>query len=185
MARDFDFRVKRVINKTPVKSVPVTTASTNTAKSGSNALLWTILVLLLIAAAIGIWQFTISTTSSTTPVQNPDTAKVASPTTNPNSTEVKNNILSPQTFSPLVQIYDSGAGSKAVSTLVEELKMLGYKVDNLDKSQFNYDRTYIRYRAGMLAEAEKIQAAMPERLVSLKEVVTAGLFDILILYGSK
>ncbi|MDP3993178.1 MAG: LytR C-terminal domain-containing protein, partial [bacterium] len=94
-------------------------------------------------------------------------------------------MLSPQSSSPNVQIYDSGAGSSAVKSLVGNLKALGYKVENLEKSQFDYDRTYIRYRAGMLAEAEKIQSAMPDRLVSLKEVVTAGLFDILILYGVK
>ena len=181
MARDLDFRVKRTVVKPLVQSMPV--VSPTAKKTGSNVLLWTVLVLLLVAAGIGIWQFSASNTPSTSSVKTPvATKEVLPPAT---TTKLDSSILSPQTSSPLVQIYDSGAGSTAVDSLVDKLKALGYKVDNLDKSQFNYDRTYIRYRAGMQSEAEKIQSTMPDRLVSLKEVVSAGLFDILILYGVK
>ena len=185
MARDLDFRVRRSVVKPLVQSAPVKVAPPNPKKTGSNTLLWTVLVLLLVAAGIGIWQFSVSTAPSVSSVKTPVTTKESLPPATTAPTKVDSSILSPQTSSPLVQIYDSGAGSTAVNGLVDKLKALGYKVDNLDKSQFNYDRTYIRYRAGMQSEAEKIQSTMPDRLVSLKEVVSAGLFDILILYGVK
>jgi len=185
MVRDIDFRVKRTPVKPLAQPVAPKVALDTVKKGGSSATLWTVLVLLLVAAAIGIWQFSATSATPTTSVKTPATTKEITPVADPIPTKVENSILSPQSSSPLVQIYDSGAGSTEVSGLVDKLKALGYKVDNLEKSQFNYDRTYIRYRAGMQTEAEKIQSTMPERLVSLKEVVSAGLFDILILYGVK
>ncbi|MEK9167613.1 MAG: LytR C-terminal domain-containing protein [Patescibacteria group bacterium] len=184
MVRDLDFRVKRTPVKPLAQPATVRVALPTNKKGGPSATLWTVLVLLLVAATIGIWQFSTISTTPTTSVKTPTPTKEASPLADPVPTKAENSILSPQSSSPLVQIYDSGAGSTEVGALVDKLKALGYKVDNLDKSQFNYDRTYIRYRAGMQAEAEKIQSAMPDRLISLKEVQSAGLFDILILLGN-
>jgi hypothetical protein len=185
MARDLDFKVRRTAGIPPAQPPQVATILPSNRKSGSNTLLWTVLILLFIAAAIGIWQFASSTTPSTTSIKTPVATKEVPPAKIPVVTKTDNSILSPETSSLVVQVYDSGAGSTAVDALIDKLKALGYKVDNLEKSQFNYDRTYIRYRAGMQTEAEKIQSSMPDRLVSLKEVQSAGLFDILILYGVK
>ena len=187
MAKDLDFRVRRtaVVAPNPAKPAVVAAPTVVSKGSGSSVLLWTIIVVLLLAAAIAVWQFTTLTKDTASSPKTTVVAEKTTPITPPSSASSENSILSPQSSSPIVQIYDSGAGTTAVSDIVAKLKALGYKVDNLEKSQFNYDRTYIRYRAGMQSEAEKIQSAMPERLVSMKEVVSAGLFDILILYGAK
>lgn len=187
MARDLDFRVRRAeqVTSTPEATRPRVTASKAVSNGRSGGWLWIAILALLVATGIGIWQFMSLSTPSVSSIKTPTVAKQVPQATTPNSVTSEEDIFSPQSTSPNVQIYDSGAGPSAVKSLVSNLKALGYKVENLDKSQFDYDRTYIRYRAGMQAEAEKIQSAMPDRLVSLKEVVTAGLFDILILYGVK
>lgn len=185
MARDLDFRVRRAEQVPSTLVKPVVKSPIVRRQNSSNKMLWAVLVLLLIAASIGIWQFVIASTPTVSSIKTTELTEQTPVASTPTPIASEESILSPQSTSPNVQIYDSGAGSTAVKSLADKLKALGYKVENLEKSQFDYDRTYIRYRAGLQAEAEKIQSTMPDRLVSLKEVVTAGLFDILILYGVK
>lgn len=181
MARDLDFsprrRVVQPVNKPEVNQVPAVKVSKN-----SPVWLWIVIVTLIAVGAVAIWQFT--RVSNPAPVTITPTATQPPLTTN-NTDSTPDNLFSPQTSNPTIQIYDSGSGSDAVKALMAKLKALGYTTENLDKSQFNYDKTYIWYRTGLLAEAQKIQSTMPERTTSLQETKIAGSFDILILLGVK
>ncbi len=189
MARDLDFSRRRQVSR-PVVTAPkkATPKPKVINELGSKSVwLWIIIILLVAVAIWAVWQSTrpISSTGSTSTKPAPTSSQPQPDASLKGESANNSNLLSPQTSSPTVLVYNSGAGTAAVNSLVDKLRLLGYKVNNLDKSQFNYDRIYIRYRQGMRVEAEKIQATLPEHLVSLKEVKSAGLFDILILYGSK
>ncbi len=185
MARDLDFRVRRIRPQSQITTQETPTAPKESARINGSRLLWIVILALLFAAAIGVWQFVTLSTPAGSSLKTPVPLERNTGLITPEPTDSTNNIFSPQSTAPIVQVYDSGAGTAAVDELIDKLKALGYVAKNLDKSQFEYDRTYIRYREGMQVEAEKIQSTMPERLVSLKEVKSAGLFDILILYGVK
>jgi len=185
MVRDIDFKVRRVSSKPPIKTTNLVATDTTVERGGTSRLLWVIILALLVAAIIGIWQLLALSEPTSSSLKTSPISKQNSAIATPNSSDDRKNLLSPQTSGPLVQIYDSGAGPSVVQSLTNKLTSLGYKVENLEKSQFNYNRTYIRYREGMLVEAEKIKSALPDQLVSMSEVKSAGLFDILILYGAK
>jgi len=185
MVRDIDFKVRRVSSKPPIKTTNLVATDTTVERGGTSRLLWVIILALLVAAIIGIWQLLALSEPTSSSLKTSPISKQNSAIATPNSSDDRKNLLSPQTSGPLVQIYDSGAGPSVVQSLTNKLTSLGYKVENLEKSQFNYNRTYIRYREGMLVEAEKIKSALPDQLVSMSEVKSAGLFDILILYGTK
>jgi len=139
---------------------------------------WVIIVIILAIGVLTVWEFL--KPSSVTNKVSPIT------TTAPGSAPAAaNNLLATKSSLPLIQVYDSGAGADAVAKEIATLKALGYTAENLEKSQFNYDKTYIWYQAGLEAEATKIASTMPSRVVELKETKIAGSFNILILLGTK
>lgn len=175
MAKDLDFRTKQVQRPT---QQPASDMFKALPPHKSKAWIWIVILVLIAVAAVFYWQFKNSASTSKTPVavSSLDTQEASAPT--PTST---NKIAA--TSSASVQVYDSGAGAEAVNEVVAKLKAVGYSAENLERSQFNYDQTYIWYRVGALPEAEKVKTILGERKVSLKETQISGSFDVLVLLG--
>lgn len=193
MARDLDFSPRRQVVKPTIATAPRTTPSPAVAspKGLKSIWLWLVIILLVAGATWALWQ-------SLQPVSSPTAVKPVLTASEPTSSGLQkksstapqeatsSNLFSPQQSGSIkIQIYNSGAGENAVAALQDKLKVLGYGSENLDKSQFNYDKTYIWYRAGLESEATKIQSTMPERVTSLKQIASSGLFDVLIYLGTK
>lgn len=141
-------------------------------------------MIILIVIAVGAYAFW----RYFQPVPTTHNAAVSSTLTPPTPTidgTSTNNLLATKNTLPTVQIYDSGAGSDAVTAVITKLKGIGYEAQNEAKSQFNYPKTYIWYITGLQADAVKIQSALTGRNVELKESKSAGSFQILILLGTK
>ncbi|MEK7170726.1 MAG: LytR C-terminal domain-containing protein [Patescibacteria group bacterium] len=183
MARDLDFSRRRRPSVTASTVPPTKTVAKPIQPINSTtklAWLWILIIILVALGTWALWQYfkPVSVAKTATPAPS-ITSEIDSKLGGENKS-----LLTPQSSTPTVQIYDSGAGADKVKTLQEKLKTLGYSAENLDNSQFNYDKTYVWYRTGLKAEAEKIGSTMPERQVTLKETKISGTFDILILLGT-
>jgi hypothetical protein len=132
------------------------------------------------AAAIGAYYWaskpptaTAPAVSSTTDQQNTATA--------PDSGK---NIFQ-KTDQLVVQVYESGASQEVVTQSLATLKEKGFTTENLGKSQFEYDKTYIWHTAEYTKEAKTVGDSLTGRVVSYKESQNAGLFDILVYLGKQ
>ena len=188
MARDLDFSPRR---RSVITSAPITPVNRNVKPGQSNnktvklVWLWIFIILLVALGTWALWQSLKPVAKSTSSNSLAATGTVPALTSTTQEVDSDHLFSSGQASGTKIKIYDSGAGTSAVSTLQKKLKSLGYESENLDKSQFNYDKTYIWYRAGLEAEATKIQSTMFERVTSLKQIASSGLFDILIYLGAK
>ena len=192
MARDMDFSSRRRVvsrpgtitaqttpTKTGRKSV-VTNSQNQSLGKKSKALWWWLLIIIVVVVGsilIGYIYYQQQLQSSTT------TALSALTTSPGQSTASRSNVSSTQNIS--IQVYDSGGGVEAVNSVITKLKGLGYATENVSNSQFNYNKTYIWYREGLVSEAEKIASVLNDRQVGLKETKVAGSFDVLVLVGEK
>jgi len=190
MARDMDFSPKKrqaqapKVNLTPspvvVNSIPPAVTKPVSSRR-SNWLIWLVIILIIAGGVFAFWHyFQPTTTSQNTP---PTTLSTTTPALG--STTTTGSLVASKNSLPTVQIYDSGAGPEAVTKVMANLKALGYTTDNEDKSQFNYDKTYVWYITGLEADAAKIGSALAPRQVELKESKSAGSFEIMVLLGTK
>ncbi len=63
----------------------------------------------------------------------------------------------------VVKIYDGGAGGTDTETAAKTLSDNGYTVEQLGKSQFEYDKTYVWFVTGYQQDAEAIGALLGDR----------------------
>jgi len=189
MARDLDFSPRRrKVDNTPVVA-QATVSNRRPSEPTDEALIvkksisgWVWFLIVVIVFGVSIWLGYLY-------YQRQSGAQI-SPTTSLSALNIglnpitEDNVFN-QTQSVSVQVYDSGAGTVAVGDIVTKLKGLGYQTENVNESQFKYDKTYIWYREGLLTEAKKIESVLSDRIVGLKETKIAGSFDILVLVGEK
>jgi len=171
MARDIDF-VRRPKPKTaePAKPRP------KKAKAPWQLAFW-LIIAGLIALGLALYlQFSSAGGNNRSQQPAENSSQDASQTT------VGSNEQRPDS---LIQIYNSGAGEQTLLEVINHLESQGYTVENLANSQFEYDKTYIWYRKGLVTLAEQIAKALPERSTALKETQISGAFDILIYLGRK
>lgn len=181
MPRDLDFRSKYVSRPTskPMFETPQPVPASRPVQKKRGGSLWLItIVTILASAAVLYWQL-----GRPQAVVNTQKTETTSLPTLETGTSANGSILSPTKTGPSIQIYDSGAGKEAVNAAINKLKTIGYTAEDLDQSQFTYDKTFIWYRAGMLTEAEKIKTLLADPSITLTETKITGLFDVLILLG--
>lgn len=195
MPRDFDIR-KNVNSSPPPRSYqqsltasPVTDShdhQSNTLKPAKkpqeqkHLLPVLIAIIGLAAAAVGTYYWSTLPIKETTTNPTSDTT-TSSPATE--STDQKNVFQGGS--EPVINFYQSGAPTEAISQITTLLKEKGYQVENLGDSQFEYDKTYIWYRAEFEAQAKTIGSLLANRVISYKESQNAGLFDVLIYLGKQ
>lgn len=168
MAKDMDFAPQRQRASTP-KTSPILPKPP--AKKSKLAI-WLILFAVVLLALAFYWQFLGSESTTKKNIDNPVSQSSQS-----------KSILSPIDTGLKVQVYDSGAGKEVLGTTVNKLKSSGYRVENMDSSQFNYDQSSIWYRKEDLDEAKKLIALFPERPFGLKEITMNGSFDLIVFLG--
>lgn len=180
MARDLDFRrptslqtnTPRVKNTSPLPSP----------KKRSSWPITLLIILGFILLLIGLyWQFLRPSPVSQQIKENPIKGQTVTPSTTQSTQENKN--IFAASGGPRIQIYNSGGGDSALNAVIKKIEAADYNVENLDKSQFEYDKTYIWYHAENLDLAKKISNLLEGRTIILKESKTYGLFDILIWLG--
>lgn len=182
MARDLDFspRRRKVIQQSAVPQIAAAKPTELLLKPRRSwrGLIWFLIILLILAISgwVGWYYYKQQGSYANSP------SSVVNTTQNIPTTSKS---VFGQTQSINVQVYDSGAGKEIVDKVVTQLKGLGYPAENVNESQFKYDRTYIWYREGLLTEAEKIKSVLTGRDIGLKETKVAGSFDILVLLGNK
>lgn len=135
-----------------------------------------VVFVLVVIALILYTQSTISTKETANPVADSD--KQSTIVSNEGGSPLTNQIVS-------IDVYNSGISADDYAKSVETLKKAGFAVKELEKSQFDYDKTYIWYRAEFLTEAEKVAATLKDRQVVLRQSQIAGAFDVLVYLGKQ
>lgn len=98
--------------------------------------------------------------------------------TNPDGSALTNPTLT-------IDIYNSGSGDEDYNKAITALKSNGFVVKELQKSQFDYDKTYIWYRKEFEVDAKKIAEVLKDRQVILRESQIAGAFNVLVYLGKQ
>lgn len=143
------------------------------------------MILGLILAAIGLYIYFNRDKALPNSLGAKSQPTVTNQSAEQTTTDASKNAFTAQQSSLIVKVYDSGAGEAAVAETLELLKQQNYETENLGKSQFEYDKTYIWHTAEFDAEAQAITELLPNRQVSLKESQIAGVFDVLIYLGKQ
>jgi len=165
MARDFDIRPKSRVQTTAPKTKPKE-VRTKTPVSQKRVGWVTFIVILAIAATLTAAYY--QSLQPKSPTQTIDQ----------NQTEnVKEELV--------VKIYDGGAGESETKKAVTTLKDNGYQVEELGKSQFTYDKTFVWYVTGHQEEAQKIGNLLVGRNIVYKESRISGSFIIQIQMGNQ
>jgi|GEM_PF-1662600 len=182
MARDIDFKYK------PKPSQHQSKPISQPPNEGDEKFLWRFAVWLMAIGVVVIigafyWQFS-STKKPVTANKHFDATPLNQTASSGQGTPATTEISAQTTTTSVrVNLYNSGAGEETVVTLSDTLKEQGYQVKILGNSQFDYDKTYIWYRAGSDSDAEALQKILTNRTVTLRETKIEGDFDILIYLG--
>lgn len=177
MAHDFDFKP---VTSRPKPTPHHTPVRVNRLKKRSNVAPLMLAIFGLAAAAIGAYYWASQPPKATAPAVSTDTAQELSGST----TENNKNVFQ-KTDELVVQVYESGASQEIIDQTLADLKEKGFTTENLGKSQFEYDKTYIWHTAEYTEKAKEVGALLTGRVVSYKESQNAGLFDILIYLGKQ
>lgn len=173
MARDFDFRSRRVLK--PAK------AALRKTNQKSNLRL---VLLVIIGLLGGIYWLLAGDTDADSYSRIDRNQHQNRITSNDVEKRIERTATADATKATLtVQLYDSGAGKEVADKVKNELESLGYKVKDLGKSQFDYETTFIWHRENRQKEAEELAQFLKDRQVSLRQSKIGGVFEVLIFLG--
>jgi hypothetical protein len=114
-----------------------------------------------------------------------DTTTTNSSSVTPVTSDPTDDVFTATNTERVVKVYDSGAGEAVVADVLNQLKQGGYETENLGKSQFEYDKTYIWHTPTFTDTAQAIGLLLAGRQVGLRESQIAGVFDVLIYLGKQ